>query len=93
MNTERPTPTDVQPKGRSAARERRPQRPMLGALLSKHPAANIILVFTLIQPGCLVVGLPFPNDFRYLSAANIVILLRSIVASSLCRILAMKIWD
>lgn len=79
MNAERPTPTGVQSKGSiSAAEEQHRLRGNWAAALSRHPAGNIILVFALIQLGCLIAGLLLPNDFRYLSAANVAILLRSI---------------
>jgi ribose/xylose/arabinose/galactoside ABC-type transport system permease subunit len=47
-------------------------------LIKRHPAANIILVFACVQLGCLTAWLVFPDEFRYLSVANIAILLRSI---------------
>ena len=50
---------------------------MMG-VLQRHPAANIILVFVAVQLCCGIGWLIFPDSFRYLDAANIAIMLRTI---------------
>lgn len=42
------------------------------------PAGNILIAFTIIQAACIGAGLLFPDDFRYLSPANIAILMKAI---------------
>lgn len=42
------------------------------------PAGNILVAFVIIQTICIVASLLYPNDFRYLSAANIAIMLKAI---------------
>lgn len=42
------------------------------------PAGNIILAFVIIQVVCVVASLLYPDDFRYLSSANIAIMLKAI---------------
>lgn len=42
------------------------------------PAGNILIAFTIIQVLCIGAGLLFPDDFRYLSPANISILMKAI---------------
>jgi simple sugar transport system permease protein len=63
--------------GIGLARERPRPSWMMGVLRS-HPAANIILVFVAVQLFCVAGWLIFPNSFRYLDAANIAIMLRTI---------------
>ena len=46
--------------------------------LRRHPAGNVIIVFVIIQVACIAAGLIFPNDFYYLTEANIAALLDSI---------------
>jgi ribose/xylose/arabinose/galactoside ABC-type transport system permease subunit len=47
-------------------------------VLRRHPASNIILVFAAVQLFCFTGWMIFPNSFRYLDAANIAIMLRTI---------------
>ena len=42
------------------------------------PAGNILIAFCLIQALCIIAGLLYPDDFRYLSAANMSILMKAI---------------
>ncbi|MFC0012004.1 ABC transporter permease [Devosia nitrariae] len=42
------------------------------------PAGAILLVFVTVQLFCIVAGLIFPDDFRYLSPQNMGILMRSV---------------
>lgn len=42
------------------------------------PAGNILIAFAIIQALCIGAGLMFPDDFRYLSPANIGILMKAI---------------
>lgn len=44
----------------------------------RHPAGNIVLVFALIQIGCVIGWALFPNDFRYLDWLNIESMMRAI---------------
>ena len=46
--------------------------------LRRMPAGNIIIVFILVQIVLVVFGTVFPDDFRYLSRPNILIMLRAI---------------
>ena len=46
--------------------------------LLEMPAGAILLVFILVQLGCITAGLLFPDDFRYLSSANMGIMMRSV---------------
>lgn len=43
-----------------------------------HPAGNVIIVFLTALALCVVAGLMFPDDFRFLSVGNISILTRAI---------------
>ena len=49
-------------------------------LLARATRTNggIVVVFSLVLSGCIVVGLIFPTDFRFLAADNITTLLRSV---------------
>ena len=49
----------------------------LHALLTM-PAGAILLVFVAVQLGCIIAGLLYPDDFRYLSSANMGIMMRSV---------------
>ena len=42
------------------------------------PAGNILIAFVIIQALCIIAGLLFPDSFRYLSPANISIMLKAI---------------
>src|SRR5687768_10099405 len=56
------------------------QKPLSGTLyrLRSFPAGNILIIFTLLQVGCVFAGLLFPDQFRYLTPANFKIIMRSI---------------
>jgi len=60
-----------------AATPRRTASQRLHDLLSM-PAGAILLVFVVVQLACIVAGLLFPDDFRYLSPANMGIMMRSV---------------
>jgi len=47
-------------------------------VLRSHRAASMIIVFALLQLGCVIAALLFPDDFRYLSAANVTLLLKAL---------------
>ena len=53
---------------------------MRGALdrLLATPAGNILIAFVIIQALCIIAALMFPDSFRYLSPANISIMLKAI---------------
>ncbi|WP_380054079.1 ABC transporter permease [Falsihalocynthiibacter sp. SS001] len=53
---------------------------MAGALdrLLATPAGNILIAFVLIQVLCVIAGLIYPDQFRYLSPSNISIMLKAI---------------
>jgi simple sugar transport system permease protein len=44
----------------------------------RDPAANIVIILLTLQCVCIVAGMIFPDDFRYLSSLNMKTLLRSI---------------
>ncbi len=46
--------------------------------LRRRPAGNILIAFVAIQAACIVAALIFPDDFRYLSAVNISVMLKAI---------------
>ena len=46
--------------------------------LHRIPGGNILVVFIAIQIGCVAAGLAFPAHFRYLSSANISVMLQAI---------------
>ena len=46
--------------------------------LARHKVANILLVFVVVQVACIVLGLLFPDSFRYLSMVNVQVLLKSV---------------
>lgn len=46
--------------------------------LLEMPAGAILLVFVVVQIVCITAGLLFPDDFRYLSSANMGIMMRSV---------------
>lgn len=60
-----------------AAVPRRTFADRLYALL-EMPAGAILLVFILVQISCITAGILFADDFRYLSSANIGIMMRSV---------------
>ncbi|GLQ57989.1 monosaccharide-transporting ATPase [Devosia nitrariae] len=60
-----------------AGPHQRPAARWLHSLLSM-PAGAILLVFVTVQLFCIVAGLIFPDDFRYLSPQNMGILMRSV---------------
>lgn len=50
----------------------------LGRRLLDNPAGSIFLVFLIIQIACIAGALLYPDDFRYLSPANLTILMKAI---------------
>ena len=46
--------------------------------LRRQPAANIVALFIVAQFVCIIGGLIFPDDFRYVSATNISLVLKAI---------------
>ena len=46
--------------------------------LRRHPAGNITIVFGIALIACVVIGLIIPEEFRFVSRPNIVILLKGI---------------
>lgn len=46
--------------------------------LLQQPVANIVLIFVGFQILCIVFGLLYPNEFRYLSHTNIALVLKAI---------------
>src|SRR5690349_23617032 len=42
------------------------------------PAGAILLVFLVVQAACIIAALLFPDSFRYLSSANMGIMMRSV---------------
>ncbi|WP_354066433.1 ABC transporter permease [Devosia sp. 2618] len=60
-----------------AATPRRTAADWLNGLLTM-PAGAILLVFLVVQAVCIIAGLLFPDDFRYLSPQNMGILMRSV---------------
>ena len=43
-----------------------------------YQAGNIFIIFLLVQLGCVIAGILFPQSFRYLDQSNIQVLLKSI---------------
>ena len=43
-----------------------------------HPAGNVTIVFVGFLTGCVIVGLLYPDDFRFMSTPNLKILMRAI---------------
>jgi simple sugar transport system permease protein len=58
----------------------------LGYWLHSFPAGNIIIIFGALQLGCVLCGYLFPNEFRYLSPANIRIVMRAIPQTAIVAI-------
>ncbi len=46
--------------------------------LRRQPATNIVALFIVAQLVCIVFGLIFPDDFRYVSATNVSLVLKAI---------------
>ncbi len=46
--------------------------------LMREPIANIVLLFIILQIACIAVALAYPDDFRYLSATNVSLLMKAI---------------
>ena len=46
--------------------------------LRRHPAGNVLIVFSLFLLACVIVGLSIPDDFRFLSTPNLRVLMRAI---------------
>ncbi|MGH6894731.1 MAG: ABC transporter permease [Dongiaceae bacterium] len=46
--------------------------------VSRQPAANVVIVFVVFQVLVIAAALAFPEDFRYLSQANVSLLFRAI---------------
>lgn len=59
------------------APSRTARRSPLRRLLAQ-PAGSIFVVFVIIQAACIVGGLLYPSDFRYLSPQNLTILMKAI---------------
>ena len=66
-----------EPEFTAAARERYATRSLL-TRLRRHPAGNVAIVFSAFLAACIIASLAMPDDFRFLSSANIRILLRAI---------------
>lgn len=43
-----------------------------------HPAGNVVLVFLLVLVGCILVGMLFPDSFRFTSRSNLIVMQRAI---------------
>lgn len=52
-------------------------RPLLRRVMAQ-PAGAILIVFCTLQAVCIVAGLLWPDDFRYLSPQNLTILMKSV---------------
>ena len=63
--------------GAAAVRSRTAKSTLARRLLAQ-PAGSIFVVFVLIQTVCIVAGLIYPNDFRYLSPQNLTILMKAV---------------
>ena len=63
--------------GAAAVRSRTAKSTLARRLLAQ-PAGAIFVVFVLIQTVCIVAGLIYPNDFRYLSPQNLTILMKAV---------------
>jgi simple sugar transport system permease protein len=61
-----------------AERAKRPLLVKVGDWIRAKPEGGIVVMFILVQLVCLVGGLLFPNEFRYLVPANISVTLKSI---------------
>jgi simple sugar transport system permease protein len=61
----------------AAAATRYAQRGLIGRIRS-HPAGNVTIVFLVAVALCIVAGLAVPEHFRFLSPANLNILMRAI---------------
>ncbi len=48
------------------------------ARFRRNPALSALIVFIALQLSCIVAGLLYPDDFRYLSEDNVAVILRSI---------------
>ena len=46
--------------------------------LRRQPATNIVALVVVVQIACIVLGLIFPNDFRYVSETNVALVLKAI---------------
>ena len=46
--------------------------------LRRHPAGNILIIFTLLEITCIIAAIGYPDQFRYLSPLNIQSVLRAI---------------
>ncbi len=60
-----------------AGTQRRSPSDWLHQILSM-PAGAILMVFLVVQLACVIAGLMFPDDFRYLSGQNMGIMMRSV---------------
>ncbi len=61
-----------------AAVPSRTARSSLARQMLAKPAGSIFVVFALIQIACIVAGLLYPDDFRYLSPQNLTILMKAV---------------
>ena len=43
-----------------------------------HPAGNVTIVFVAFLSACVIVGLVYPDDFRFMATPNLKILMRAI---------------
>ena len=46
--------------------------------LRRHPAGNVVIVFSVFLAACVIVSLSIPDDFRFLHSANLRIVMRAI---------------
>lgn len=44
----------------------------------RHPAGNVTIVFVVFLSACVIVGLLYPDDFRFMATPNLKILMRAI---------------
>ncbi len=72
---------DVKASYACSGRELRSRRSVASSLLDalrRHPAGNILIIFVLLQLGCIIASLAVPDQFRYISSLNIQSVLRAI---------------
>ena len=49
-----------------------------GRISTREPVVDILILFLIVQAVCIIASLLFPTSFRYLSAANISVMLKAI---------------
>jgi len=52
--------------------------PFSWGALRRHPAGNVLIIFTLVQAGCVLCSLLYPQQFRYVSPLNVQSMLRAL---------------